>query len=122
MSNKTNPFEQYTQAITFAASGIYAAEKNGVPFEADRNLVSMLPQDLGDGSPEAMSIADRAQAEFNVAARSVARLALLQDDIESGGFKGVVARVENRLTRVIDYNYLRNADPIVDTIRGKASN
>ncbi|MDQ5886138.1 MAG: hypothetical protein QG628_535 [Patescibacteria group bacterium] len=116
-----DPFEQYSQSITFAAGGLYAAEKGGAPLDSSRSLVSMLPQDLGDASPDAMAEATRAQAEFNVAARAVARLALIQDDIEAGGLKGVFARVENRLTRVIDRKYLTNVDPIVDTIRGKAT-
>ena len=111
-------FVNYSQAITFAAGRIYAADKGGVDLESN-NDDTIVPLNLGDGSPEALVKAQHADAKFNVAARAVARVALLQDDIEGGGIKGIAARVEYGLTRIIERKYLRNADPIIDTIRGK---
>ena len=111
-------FVKYSQAITFAAGRIYAADKGGVDIESNQED-SILPLNLGDGSAEALAEANRAQAKFKVAARAVARVALLQDDIESGGIKGIAARVEYGLTKIAERKYLKNADPIIDTIRGK---
>ena len=111
-------FVDYPQAITFAAGRIYAADKAGEPID-NIHEDSMLPLNLGDGSPEALVKAQHADAKFKVAARAVARVAMLQDDIEGGGIKGIAARVEYGLTRIVEGKYLKNAGPIIDTIRGK---
>lgn len=118
MAQNQNPFDQYTQAITMAAGAMYAAEREGNELAVGQGFVSVLPQDVGDGSRKALAEAERAQAQFNVAARAVARVALLKDDIEQGGAKGAVARFELGVTKLIDRRYLKGSDKIVDTIRG----
>jgi len=117
--NQQNPFEKYSQAITMAAGAMYVNMQNPNLVSEYNDHVTILPQNLGDLSTAALAEAARAQAEFTVAARSVARIAILQDEIDLGGVKGVVARLEYRLTRFVDRKYLQCSDPIIATIRGK---
>lgn len=117
--SQQNPFEQYSQAITMAAGAMYVNMQNPNLVDRGNDHVTMLPQNLGDVSKEAIADAVRAEAELMVAARAVARIAILQDEIEQGGAKGAVARIENKLTRFVDRKYLKGSDTIIDTIRGK---
>jgi hypothetical protein len=71
--------------------------------------VDVLPLNLGGGSAEDLHAAEVAQAEVRIAIRAVARLALLQDDIEAGGLSGLFARIESKLTLFAERRYLKGA-------------
>lgn len=116
-----NPFEQHKPTILAAASVIYRAEREGIDPNPDASRVNIMPQNLGDMSPDALVAARHSEAEANVAARSVARLAILSDAVDRGGARGQLARVEVGLTKLFERHYVQDAltpGGLVDTIRG----
>jgi len=113
-----NVYSNKQQAITFAAGRIYTASKGGFHIDSSQQD-TMLPYGLGDGSTEDLAKARNADVEFKVAVQKVLHLAGLQDDIEGGGIKGMVARAEFGLTGIFEHKDIKNAGPIIDNIRGK---
>lgn len=123
-----NPFIEYQPSILMAAANIYRAERDNVEPDPEISRVNIMPRAIGGDSVEgfAMSedVLDRAkyaEAQVNVAARSVARLALLQDTIDSGGVMGFAARLESRMTKIMERKYTKDAvaSDLIDTVRGK---
>lgn len=115
------PFKQHSDAIVAATIEIRRADQEGVDPDPNISRVS-LALNLGDASPEEVRQARLAEAHLNVGARVVARAANLMDTQESGGFPGVIARVELFLTKLIERKYLEDAltpGGPVDRVRGK---
>ena len=118
-----SPFERYADAIVLAAGEIYRADREGLEPDPTASQVA-LAQNLGDLSPEALHGACIAQAELNVGARVVARVAALQDEKEAGGPQGLLAGTELFLTKLVERKYLKGAlqpGGAVDRVRGKNS-
>lgn len=103
-----DPFTRYSGEIVSAACELYHAERTGTEPDPMASRVA-LPQNIGDASPEAMRNALRAEAEVNVAAKAVARLAMLGDQRDRGGISGKLAGFEIRLTSLFDRRYIRGA-------------
>ncbi len=115
---KFSPFVENRDSIIVAASEIYRAERIGVEADPDRSRVMLVPQELLE-APD-WKTAKVIEAKINIAARVVARLALLQDTVDRGGISGVVARGEIALTRLIERPYVEGAmspGGIVEVIR-----
>lgn len=120
-TQQVSPFEQYADAITMAAGELYRAEREGAEPDPDASRV-VLAQNLGDLSPDAIRQARLAEAELNVGARVVARVATLEDEKEAGGVRSVLAGTELFLTKLVERKYLADAlvpGGPVDRIRGK---
>jgi len=111
-----NPFIDHQSAILLTAAEIYRARAAGLEPGTDMTNVSLVPTfDMED--PDAVRHAERTQAEIDVAARAVARLALVEDRIEKGGILGRVARVERVATHLMERRYIRDARPHIDRVR-----
>lgn len=114
-----NPYEEHSDAILMAASVIYRADRAGVEPDPFASRVTLLP--IEDAMViDNLDAARRQEAKVNVAARAAARLAIFQDDIEGGGVKGLFARFESRMTRILERSYVVGAmqpGGVVDKIR-----
>ncbi len=127
VGNGINPFVEYQPSILMAAAEIYRAQREGVEPDPDVSRVMIMPSNLGEVSlhgmisDESLRRAQVAEAQVNVAARAVARMALFADDIDAGGIKSVPVRFEAGLTRLFERKYIKDAlaSGLVDTIRGK---
>jgi hypothetical protein len=114
---KDNIYSNKRQAITYSAGRIYTASKGGFPIDSSQQD-STSHYDLGDGSAEDLAKARNADVEFKVAVQKVIHFAGLKDAIDSGGIRSIAARVEYGLTVIFEHQNIKNADPIVDNIRG----
>ena len=109
MDSTNNPFAGHEQAILIAASARYSAEKAGQEADETASRVNILPENLGDMSEADLGKAKLAEAKMNVAARCVARLALLSDTQAKGGIRGLFAGAEIIATRVFEKPYAQEA-------------
>jgi hypothetical protein len=112
-------FDEQRAAIVAAAAHIYRAERSGTEPDPVASSVAMVVPVFEDASRASLRSAERQQARVNVGARTVARLAGLQDTIERGGLMGKVARVEKALTRIMEptiYSALSDSQ-IIDSVR-----
>lgn len=117
-----SPFERHRSAILATAANLYAKEKEGADI-AESDLHVMLPLDLGDMSEDAYRNALREQSQVDVAAKALARVALLRDDVERGRnpIKRIAARIDLATTRIADRGYIGGElgpDGLVEQIRG----
>lgn len=122
MSKGVNPFEVNRTAILVAASELYRANREGVQPDPVRSTV--VPRITADiDSVHALRRLEQDTARVNIAARAVSRMAGLEDTAAEGGIIGGVARIEARLTRVMEWPYLRHLaveGSLVDVLRGVA--
>ena len=117
---KNNPFALYRGAILPAAAEIYRSEKTGIEPDPVRSRVTILPKNHGNFSRRDLKNALIIEAEVNVAARAVSQLAILKDQVDTGGLFGRLARIEIRLRRIFERAYTKHAlkEPsLVDAVR-----
>lgn len=114
---ENNPFLENRGAILMAASELYHSRKEDRPPDASISQVLPIIKSIRN---EDIQSARQIEAKVNVAAKALCRLALIQDEVESGGIRSAVAKTEIALTKVVDYFYIRDlySEDMMNSIRG----